>query len=254
MTMYDVLRQGSRLRIVAKRALKAFYVRTLSLVVFASDLEARDTFGGRRGTDAAVVHHPLRSALIAPRTPISRSTAPLLIGYLGRLHPKKNLEVLISAVAEASDDAVLRIAGTGDKAYVDSLMSMVARVGMIERTEWCGFVGGDRRWPFFDELDVFAMPSHYECFGMAGAEAMARGVATIVSHSTGIGEIIDRHGCGLIAAPTVDGFARAIESLDRDRDSLEALKVHSRSVAPLELSMDRYAESIIPHYERLVRV
>lgn len=252
MTRYDVRRPGNRVRIVAKSSLKAFYRRRLALLVFASQLEAQDTLSGAGQSRAAVVHHPLRSALQA-RPPVpSRSPGPLVVGYLGRLHPKKNLETLIRAVKAASDDARLLIAGDGVKDYVDTLVRLADDVGMTNRTEWHGFLEGDRRWPFIDALDVFAMPSHFECFGMAGAEAMARGIPTIVSQSTGLAEIIQRHASGIIAPPNIDGLARAIQGLDQDRDFLFALKARSLSVASLELSMERYAEVMVPHYERLI--
>ncbi|MBA3421975.1 MAG: glycosyltransferase [Thermoleophilaceae bacterium] len=252
LTAYDVYRPGNYFRILSKIGLKAFYLQRLALIVFASELEARDTLGGATRPEAVVVHHPLGSAFEAAPAPVSRSAGPLVVGYLGRLHPKKNLEALIAAVAKASEEAKLLIAGTGDKGYVDKLARLAVKVGMAERMEWLGFVPGDQRWPFFDGLDIFAMPSHYEGFGMAGAEAMARGVPTIVSQSTGLGEIIQRHASGLIAAPTTDGFAEAIKSLDRDRGFLEALKVRSLSIARLELSMEQYAEKVVPYYKGLV--
>ncbi len=63
-----------------------------------------------------------------------------------------------------------------------------------------------------------------------------------------------------LAAPTrlaptaaaTDGFAEAIKSLDRDRGFLEALKVRSLSIARLELSMEQYAEKVVPYYKGLV--
>lgn len=254
MTTYDVRRPGNRVRVLAKSSLKAFYLRRLALLVFASQLEARDTLQGASPSKEVVVHHPLRAAFQAGSAVPGRSPGPLVVGYLGRLHPKKNLEVLIRAVKVASDDARLLIAGEGVKSYVDTLVRVTEDVGMTDRTEWHGFLEGDRRWPFIDALDVFAMPSHFECFGMAGAEAMARGIPTIVSQSTGLAEIIQRHASGIIASPTTDGFARAIQGLDGDREFLSALKARSCSIAPLELSMERYAEVMVPHYERLAGV
>lgn len=252
LTAYDVSRPGSRLRILAKTSLKAFYLRKLALLVFASQLEAQDSLNARNRSKSAVIHHPLRAALQAEREPIARQSGSLLIGYLGRLHPKKNLETLIRAVSAASPDARLLIAGDGPKSYVETLVRLAVEVGMTDRIEWHGFLVGDQRWPFFDALDVFAMPSHYECFGMAAAEAMARGTATIVSQSTGLGEILQRHSSGVVAPPTVDAFARAIGRLDRDRAFLSALRARSASIAPLELSMERYGEMVVPHYEKLV--
>ena len=50
-------------------------------------------------------------------------------------------------------------------------------------------------------LDVLAMPSEYESFGLSAAEAMLHGVPVLVSERTGIAEVIARHGGGRITRP-----------------------------------------------------
>jgi glycosyltransferase involved in cell wall biosynthesis len=252
LTGYDVGRPGSRLRILAKTRLRSYYLRKLALLVFASELERRDTLNGAACAESTVLYHPLRPTLIADHQPGSQPRGPLRVGYLGRIHPKKNLEVLIRAVSLASGDAKLLIAGNGPEGYVRMLERLAEEVGMANRIEWHGFLEGDERWPFIDDLDLFALPSHYECFGMAAAEAMARGIPTVVATTTGLREIIEPEVSGLIAPPTAQGFASAIRQCDSDRDLLALLKVGGSSVVRRELSMDRYADQIVPYYQTLI--
>ena len=176
------------------------------------------------------------------------------MGYLGRLHPKKNLAVLIRAVKLASDDARLLIAGEGSPRYAELLRRIADETGMGHRISWHGFVEGNERWDFLDRLDMFAAPSHYECFGMAAAEAMARGVPTIVSRSSGLAEILQAYACGLVAPPTVEGFSRAIEDLAHDPSFRVALGCRSSNIARLELSMERYGEAANPTIRGLGRL
>jgi glycosyltransferase involved in cell wall biosynthesis len=131
----------------------------------------------------------MRDALEVPVSAFQTDDGPLRIGFLGRLHPKKNLDVLIRAVRRASNDARLLVAGEGPSGYTANLKGLVAELEMEDRIEWLGFTEGSSKWHFIDQIDVLAMPSQYECFGMAAAEAIARGTPIIVSQHTGMAEL-----------------------------------------------------------------
>lgn len=251
-TAFDVERPGRMLRRPAKRALKRLYLRHLSLLVFSSELEARDSHPVSEAGETAVIRHPLQGALEAPRAASVPHSGPLRIGFLGRLHPKKNVDVLIRAVRAASHDARLLIAGDGPPQYREELQGLAAGLEMGDRIEWLGFIPGERRWPFIDSLDVLAMPSRYECFGMVAAEAMGRGIATVVSRDTGIAEVADQYNCGMVSAPTVDDFARAFRTLDQQRELLTELATRASTAAHQHLSTQAYGDAIRKQYQRLL--
>lgn len=252
LTTFDVNRASGRLGPVVKKALKGLYLRRISLIVVASQLEARDSVSDGGVVRISVIPHPLRAALETPPASPHPSRRPLRIGFLGRLHPKKNVEVLIQAAGESSGTARLLIAGDGPPAYKRHLERLAARLGMAGRIEWLGFVEGDRRWSFLDSLDVLALPSEYECFGMVVAEAMARGIATVVSRNAGVAEIVERHGCGIVADPTADWFAHALRRLEREDGLLANLAAQAVFAARDELSMTAYGAAIRREYERLL--
>jgi glycosyltransferase involved in cell wall biosynthesis len=94
----------------------------------------------------------------------------------------KGVADLISACAK--NHSTLVVAGIPDRQH-----------GYYERL--AEGAGGDVRFlgavtemrAFYGALDVFALPSAYEAYGMAAHEAMACGIATIVSSPAGIAEV-----------------------------------------------------------------
>ncbi len=249
LTDHDVAQRRS----TAKAALRRLYVARASLIVFASQLEAKDSVPTDHGGRIAVIPHPLAETN-SDRAPSNGHATgrPLVVGFLGRLHEKKNLGVLIRAVARAAPDMRLRIAGSGPPEYQQSLAAMAVDVGAEDRVEWLGFVPRSERDAFLDSIDVLAMPSRYECFGMAAAEAMARGVATIVSSSTGIAELASKHDGGRVVAPTEEAFATALGDFDRDRSRVEGFALRGMDVVRAELTMQTYGERMRRQYERVL--
>jgi len=163
-----------------RKLLKHSYLRCAALVVFSSALDARDSLPSPTAVRAVVLPHPLREALEVPRTAAQERSNPIQVGFLVRLHEKKNLDVLMRAVRDVSHEARLVVAGDGPASYRKQLRELSVELEMTEQIESLGFLEGSRKWNFLDGIDILAMPSKYECFGMVAAEAMARGTATVV--------------------------------------------------------------------------
>lgn len=257
LTGYDVEREKS----VVKRWLKRAYLRYGALIILASDLEAADSMGDRSRAKSRVLAHPLAdypraatsdgrppSTLRAPSSPPGRFT----VGYLGRLHPKKNVDLLISAIAGLPDDVALRVAGDGLENYKAGLLRGANAAGVADRIEWLGFVGRDDRSVFFDGVDLLALVSEYECFGVAAAEAMAHGVPVLVSDRTGIAPLVARYRCGFVVPPDVSSITEVLRTV-RDNDQLLAGSgARGQDAVRDELSMDAYGARVRRCYEDLV--
>lgn len=131
---------------------------------------------------------------------IARSTAPNLpvsIGYVGRIHPEKGLDLLPDALAllqRMSDlprwrfvmcgPSDVQRGGAGPQYVAKLEQKLVAAIG-AERVEFRAPVFGDAELArVYSEIDLFCYPSlstRGETFGLAVAEAMATGAVPVVS-------------------------------------------------------------------------
>ena len=105
-------------------------------------------------------------------------------GFLGRLHPIKNLEALITSWGQLRlPNAELLLIGDGDPEYKARLEELV-RAENISNISFTGFVSGRRKYEMLSSLDVLCAPSHQENFGMSIAEALLAGTPVIASRGT----------------------------------------------------------------------
>lgn len=253
LTEFDIVVSRSRLRTVQKRAVRSLLLRSIRRVIVASELERRDS---RLSTDqASVVPHPvMRSA--GPRAEQSSTAATGFdVGFLGRLHEKKRVGLLLEAVASADRPVSLVIGGNHPPEQYAALRQHAAGLVGTHRVEFAGFVPADRKASFFGGIDVLAMPSQYECFGMVAAEAMANGTPVIVSRSSGVADVVERHGAGAVVATDDEAALRtAIERfVGFSADERDAMGRRARAAAEAEFSFEAYGRTVLALYRGLLR-
>ena len=170
-------------------------------------------------------------------------TAPVHFLFLSRLHPKKQLENLLDALAllqrrrpQASWD--LAIAGDGEPRYVAALQERARRLGLGERCRWLGFVAGEAKWRALETADWYVLPSAAENFGIAAVEALAAGTPVILSPEVAVAADVARAGAGLVSASDPEALALTLATA-LERPSL------SRRAAALNLAETAFSWSTI---------
>jgi glycosyltransferase involved in cell wall biosynthesis len=253
LTGYDVNRKGSLARIIAKRTLKRVYGRKCALFVFASTLEAAQSFPERSKARQVILPFPLFDDRNTP-PPVPRDFPEpgFRIGFLGRLHPKKNVDILLKTLALLPDHFTLTIGGDGPPALRASLESLALDLRISNRVVWKGFVAADTKDDFFSEIDMLVMPSVFESFGIVAAEAMMRGVPVIVSPTTGAAEIITTNGGGVVVEAADASLAGALRSLDGDRPRMAVLSKEAIAVATGDLSFSHASTRLRDQFSELV--
>ena len=134
------------------------------------------------------------------------------IGFLGRLHPRKNVEALIEAwitLGNKVNDAQLVIMGKGDPQYEQLLKARVQQNG-LKNVEFVGFVSGREKFERLASLTALCVPSDFENFGMIVTEALSVGTPVIASLGTPWEEL-NTECCGYWVNNDVSTLAEAIE-------------------------------------------
>ncbi|MFB5950834.1 glycosyltransferase [Klebsiella pasteurii] len=114
----------------------------------------------------------------------------ITIGYLGRIHKTKGIDLVIEAIGSLPSDykknITFKIAGSGDDNYVDELRSLAKKNKII-----CTFEGNIPANNLLDSIDVLIVPSKWnEPFGRVVIESIGRRVPVIGKRVGGIPELL----------------------------------------------------------------
>lgn len=138
----------------------------------------------------------------APLTQGTDGAAPELLS-VASLTPRKGHETLFRALATLSSLSWhLTCVGSiwRDPAFVHRLRNTLRACEIEDRVTLVGDVGAESVGDYYDKADVFVLPTRYEGYGMAVAEAVARGLPVISTPVGGIPEIVGE-AAGLLVPP-----------------------------------------------------
>ena len=161
-------------------------------------------------------------------------SGPLVVS-IGRLNPKKGLDLLIqsmSIVMKRRPDVRLAIIGPPDPVdYLQRVMSHLRNLQMEARTVVTGTIEPREKLEALVDADVFVSASEAENFGYSIFEAMACEKAVVVSDTIDYAGEISRTGAGLAVPRDTTRFATAVERLLVDEDLREAMGKQGRRLA-----------------------
>ncbi len=175
--------------------------------------------------------------------------------FLSRLDPKKGVEFMIQAVADIAprySDLRCVIAGGGARAYEARLKRMVERLGLTDRVRFTGFVAGDAKQALFDSCDIFVLPSEDENFGLAAAEAMAAGMAVVLTRGVALSEAIADAQAGLVIERSRNALAAALPILLDDPELARQYGRNARRLMIEQFAWHVVTRKLIEMYAQVI--
>jgi len=130
--------------------------------------------------------------------------------FLGRVDPKKGVDVAINALASLPS-TILCIAGPGEVSYINQLKELATQLGVADRVRWLGSVYNQEKDSLLAACDCMVLPTQQENFGLVLVEGLSMGMHVVTTAGTDIWQEIQHCG-GIIAERTPDAFAKAVKS------------------------------------------
>ena len=176
------------------------------------------------------------------------NSAPRLVA-VGTVTPRKGYDVLVDGLARIADlDWQCIVAGSleRDPETADAVRRQIRRHGLAGRLDLIGEIPDPT--PLYETADIFVLPSRYEGYGMAIAEALAYGVPVVATRVGAISEVVPE-GAGILVPPDdsialADGLRRLIEDTALRRHYADGARATARSFARWRDTAARIASAL----------
>ncbi len=167
---------------------------------------------------------------VAP--PQRAGTPSVVLLAVGAVVPRKGYDVLIAALANLHNlPWRLVIAGdrTRDSDTARQIDGAIARSGLTERIRLAGAVSDEELARLYGEADLFVLPSRFEGYGMAYAEALAHGLPVVATTAGAIPDTVPADAGVLVPADDVAALANALRRLIEQPEARAALAAAARA-------------------------
>ena len=230
-----------------QRGLKRFTSRRLAAHVAVGDRAAREV-EALVGLAPGSVRSIPNGVPDAELEPLPRPFAGPTIGSVGRLDRQKGYDVLLHALADLPEAALVLV---GDGPEREPLEALAQDLGLQDRVRFAGWQAEPRR--HLTTFDVFALPSRFEGFPLAIVEAMLAELPVVATAVGSVSEAVRGDETGLVVPPDDPAaLAAALRRLLADPplrlrlgEAVRRLALERFTAAAMARSFERLYEEIL---------
>ncbi|MDP9835402.1 glycosyltransferase involved in cell wall biosynthesis [Neorhizobium huautlense] len=226
---------------ILNRAIRNMFSKAAGIIVLGSPWKA---FVAERVPEAASRVVIVANAVEPPRLPHVGGGEKVHILFLGRIEDRKGVPQLVKALTAMRGKDGWRATIAGDGA-VTELRREIDDLGLADRVDVPGWLGPDDVARLLSISDILTLPSFAENLPMSVIEAMAYGLAVVVTPVGAVEDIIRHEETGLLVPPGDDrALSAALLRMVEDADLRQRLGVAGRVFQQKHLTIEPYAEQI----------
>ena len=252
---YFQLRRGSALLSSLSQAVERSWFGSSTVFSIESAAPGRRHFTIYNGVDVvAVATESSPATAVELRTNLGLA-GRRIIGVVGRLRVEKGHALLLNAlpsVLKDVPDAALLVVGDGPDR--ETLSVQARTLGVMSQIVWAGERSPEEALALYAAMEVVAVPSRFEGFGLSAAEAMAAGRPVVGTRVGGLAELIEDGVTGyLISADDSAGLADSLIRVLADPGEAANMGARGRTRVSEQFSSERFAESFLNAYRYFMK-
>ena len=174
-----------------------------------------------------------------------------LILFLGRIHYKKGVDLLVNAwaqVAELFPDALLVLAGPDSEDTLTKVTATVTALKLQHRVLFTGMLEGAMKWSALAAASYFVLPSYSEGLSVAALEALSMGLPLILSEQCNLPQVA-QNGAGWQVDTNVVSLSKALSTaISCSPSTHRAFSAAARALAEREFGWARVTERMADVY------
>lgn len=233
--------------------LRRLILRNDALVAISADIENEWLALGVPASKITKIASGVDHRQFAPGD--SRAEASLpgrpRVMFTGRLHPQKNLDILIEAWPEVAAATGASLILVGDGPERERLAAKAGSLGIEPFVHFNGVT--DDPADLLKAADLFVLPSLAEGMSNSLLEAMATALPCVASDIGGNQDLLKPSDAGvLIAEPSPNAWARELVALIQDPERRARLGANARKRIEDEYALEHVVDRYVELYRRLL--
>lgn len=179
-----------------------------------------------------------------------------LILFLGRIDPKKGLDLLASAFAQVRQhivDAHLVVAGPDNIGYLPQSKQYFAEAGCLAAVTFTGMLTGKMKACALAIAELYVSPSYSEGFSMSVLEGMASGLPCVITTGCNFPEAAQANAAKVVDIQA-DAIAQALIDCLSDPLTAKTMGARARQFVLNHYTWDRVAAQVIDVYTGILTV
>lgn len=179
----------------------------------------------------------------------------LVVLFLGRLHERKGVQLLIPAFAQATSGSNVRLLIVGpDEGMLTELQQITAEQGIADRVIFAGMLTGADRDAALNTANIFALPAVGEGLSMASLEALAAGIPVLLTPGCNLPEV-EQRSAGLLVEREIGAITVGLSQLlNMTEAARRTCGEHGRQWVREHFTWENVAERSLESYRQLIVV
>lgn len=170
--------------------------------------------------------------------------------FLGRIHPKKGLELLLRALRNVNFNFVLNIVGDGEHSYIQSLKELAVKYNLSNNINWLGAKHDIEKYKIFAHSDLMVLPSQDENFANSVLESLLMGTPVLLSSNVGLSTFVLEHKLGWVYTGNEKGLAEALNIANSSNEERKQIELSAKDIVLKEFNQTKLTNDYLNNYKK----
>ncbi|NEP01926.1 MAG: glycosyltransferase [Symploca sp. SIO2E9] len=178
-----------------------------------------------------------------------------LIIFLGRVDPKKGLDLLATAFGKVHTQfprTHLIVAGPDNIGFLSTAQSYFAEAGCLDAVTFTGMLTGSLKYAALAAASIYIAPSYSEGFSMSVLEGMASGLACVITTGCNFPEAATAQAAHVVEINSEE-IAAALTQILKHPQQAKEIGNRARQFILEQYTWDRIASNLIEVYTAILK-